>query len=31
MLDARLAAKIVKIVDVCYGGENGLNQAMELA
>jgi peptide chain release factor subunit 1 len=26
MLDQRLAAKIVKVVDVSYGGENGFNQ-----
>jgi len=31
MFDARLQAKIVKIVDVSYGGENGFNQAIELA
>jgi peptide chain release factor subunit 1 len=31
MFDLRLAAKIVKIVDVSYGGENGFNQAIELA
>ena len=31
MLDQRLAAKILKIVDVSYGGENGFNQAIELA
>ena len=27
----RLQAKILKIVDVSYGGENGFNQAIELA
>lgn len=27
----RLAAKILKLVDVSYGGENGFNQAIELA
>jgi len=27
----RLATKIIKIVDVSYGGENGFNQAIELA
>ena len=27
MLDARLGGKIIKIVDVSYGGENGFNQA----
>ncbi|KAH8117637.1 peptide chain release factor eRF1/aRF1 [Phellopilus nigrolimitatus] len=31
MLDQRLAAKIIKVVDVSYGGENGFNQAIELA
>lgn len=27
----RLQGKIIKIVDVSYGGENGFNQAIELA
>ncbi|KAJ7677268.1 peptide chain release factor eRF1/aRF1 [Mycena rosella] len=31
MFDLRLAAKVIKIVDVSYGGENGFNQAIELA
>jgi peptide chain release factor subunit 1 len=31
MLDQRLAAKIIKTVDVSYGGENGFNQAIELS
>jgi peptide chain release factor subunit 1 len=31
MLDQRLAKIIVKIVDVSYGGDNGFNQAIELA
>ncbi len=31
MFDLRLQAKIVKIVDVSYGGENGFNQAIELS
>jgi len=31
MFDARLQAKIIKLVDVSYGGENGFNQAIELA
>jgi len=31
IFDLRLAAKIIKIVDVSYGGENGFNQAIELA
>lgn len=26
MLDQRLQAKIIKIVDISYGGENGFNQ-----
>jgi peptide chain release factor subunit 1 len=31
LFDPRLGAKIVKIVDVSYGGENGFNQAIELS
>ncbi|PVV03914.1 hypothetical protein BB560_001589 [Smittium megazygosporum] len=31
MLDQRLATKIIKLVDVSYGGENGLNQAIDLS
>lgn len=31
MFDQRLQAKIIKIVDVSYGGENGFNQAIELS
>lgn len=31
MMDQRLVPKIIKIVDVSYGGENGLNQAIELS
>jgi len=31
MFDGRLKAKIIKIVDVSYGGENGFNQAIELS
>ncbi|KAL7274436.1 translation termination factor eRF1 [Rhizina undulata] len=31
MFDGRLQAKIIKVVDVSYGGENGFNQAIELA
>ena len=31
LFDQRLAAKIVKVVDVSYGGENGFNQAIELS
>lgn len=31
MFDQRLRAKIIKIVDVSYGGENGFNQAIDLS
>eukprot|EP00696_Hemimastix_kukwesjijk_P020260 gnl/Hemi2/9818_TR3410_c0_g1_i1.p1 gnl/Hemi2/9818_TR3410_c0_g1~~gnl/Hemi2/9818_TR3410_c0_g1_i1.p1 ORF type:complete len:450 (-),score=194.06 gnl/Hemi2/9818_TR3410_c0_g1_i1:57-1406(-) len=31
MFDQRLQPKIIKIVDVSYGGENGFNQAIELS
>lgn len=31
MFDPRLVSKIIKIVDVSYGGDNGFNQAIELA
>ncbi|KAL1972106.1 hypothetical protein VTN31DRAFT_7325 [Thermomyces dupontii] len=31
MFDPRLQAKVIKVVDVSYGGENGFNQAIELA
>jgi len=31
MLDQRVRTKVIKIVDVSYGGENGLNQAIELS
>ncbi|KAK6107460.1 Uncharacterized protein BM_BM13754 [Brugia malayi] len=31
MFDQRLQAKIIKTVDISYGGENGFNQAIELA
>ncbi|KAI3379067.1 hypothetical protein SNEBB_000772 [Seison nebaliae] len=31
MLDQRLASKILKTVDVSYGGESGFNQAIELS
>uniref|UniRef100_A0A7E4VZX8 Eukaryotic peptide chain release factor subunit 1 n=1 Tax=Panagrellus redivivus TaxID=6233 RepID=A0A7E4VZX8_PANRE len=31
MFDQRLQAKIVKTVDISYGGENGFNQAIELS
>jgi len=31
MFDQRLKPKVIKIVDVSYGGENGFNQAVELA
>uniref|UniRef100_A0ACD5XCV4 Uncharacterized protein n=2 Tax=Avena sativa TaxID=4498 RepID=A0ACD5XCV4_AVESA len=31
MFDQRLSAKILNVVDVSYGGENGFNQAIELS
>ncbi|CUS22626.1 LAQU0S06e02300g1_1 [Lachancea quebecensis] len=31
LFDQRLASRIVKIVDISYGGENGFNQAIELS
>ena len=31
MFDQRLQTKVIKVVDVSYGGENGFNQAIELA
>lgn len=31
MFDQRLVAKILQLVDISYGGENGFNQAIELA
>lgn len=31
MFDPRLAKVVVKVLDVSYGGENGFNQAIELA
>ncbi|KAM7541511.1 hypothetical protein Aperf_G00000024023 [Anoplocephala perfoliata] len=31
MFDPRLQAKVLKIVDISYGGESGFNQAIELA
>jgi len=31
MFDNRLQSKVIKIVDVSYGGENGFNQAIDLA
>ena len=31
MFDQRLKAKVVKVVDVSYGWENGFNQAIDLA
>ena len=30
MFDQRLQAKIIKLVDVSYGGENGFNQEWDL-
>jgi peptide chain release factor subunit 1 len=29
MFDGRLAAKVIKVVDVSYGGENGFNQVCQ--
>ena len=31
MFDQRLQSKVIKVVDVSYGGENGFNQAIELS
>ena len=31
ILDQRVKAKIIKVVDISYGGEQGLNQAIELS
>lgn len=31
LFDPRLQAKLVKVVDISYGGENGFNQAIELS
>lgn len=31
LFDGRLAAKVIKTVDISYGGENGFNQAIELS
>src|SRR6201996_1127614 len=31
MFDQRLQTKVIKVVDVSYGGENGFNQAIELS
>jgi peptide chain release factor subunit 1 len=31
LFDQRLQVKIIKVVDVSYGGENGFNQAIELS
>ena len=31
LFDNRLQSKVIKIVDVSYGGENGFNQAIELS
>ncbi|KAJ4304087.1 translation termination factor eRF1 [Collariella sp. IMI 366227] len=31
LFDGRLQTKVVKVVDVSYGGENGFNQAIELS
>ena len=29
MFDQRLQAKVIKVADISYGGENGFNQAIE--
>ncbi|KAL7673648.1 hypothetical protein ACOME3_008501 [Neoechinorhynchus agilis] len=31
MFDPRLQSRVIKIVDISYGGDNGFNQAIELA
>lgn len=31
MFDQRLSVRVIKVVDVSYGGENGFNQAIELS
>eukprot|EP00184_Porphyridium_aerugineum_P007782 CAMPEP_0184707018 /NCGR_PEP_ID=MMETSP0313-20130426/37057_1 /TAXON_ID=2792 /ORGANISM="Porphyridium aerugineum, Strain SAG 1380-2" /LENGTH=436 /DNA_ID=CAMNT_0027168589 /DNA_START=54 /DNA_END=1364 /DNA_ORIENTATION=+ len=31
MFDPRLRAKIINVVDISYGGENGLNQAIDIS
>jgi peptide chain release factor subunit 1 len=31
LFDGRLQAKVIKVVDISYGGENGFNQAIELS
>lgn len=31
LFDPRLACKILKLIDISYGGENGFNQAIDLA
>lgn len=31
LFDPRLQAKVIKVVDISYGFENGFNQAIELA
>lgn len=31
MFDQRLKPKVLKVVDISYGGENGFNQAVELS
>ncbi|PAA69144.1 hypothetical protein BOX15_Mlig030584g2 [Macrostomum lignano] len=31
MFDQRLQSKVLKVVDISYGGENGFNQAIELS
>lgn len=31
LFDPRLATKVIKVVDISYGGDNGFNQAIELS
>lgn len=31
LFDLRLQPIVIKLIDICYGGENGFNQAIELA
>ena len=31
VFDARLSAKVLNVIDVSYGGDNGFSQAIELS